>query len=248
MKNASVILLAAGSSKRMNSKQKKQFIKIKNKPLFQYSIDRFLSIKSIDKIFLILSSEDYNKWLKNKNEILCDFSRKYKKFIDNKIFILGLGGKERYDTIYNTLIYIKKENLIDKNSNLLIHDSARPIFDIKETEQMIKLIDKYKAITFATKTVDTIKQIKNSNSNIKTVDKTLNRDELYNIKTPQAFKFDLIYNTYILNYKKFKNEKLTDDLQVIEKFAEINTYLYITKCINIKVTTKADIDIIKSIL
>ena len=163
MKDTSVLLLAAGSGKRMKLAEKKQFIKINNIPLFEYSIIKFLSIKNIKNIFLILSVEDYKNFINNKNKILNKFSKKYKKFINNKIFILGLGGKERYDTIYNALTYIKKENLIDKNSNLLIHDSARPLFDIVETEDLIKLLDKYKIVSFASKTTDTIKQIKISN-------------------------------------------------------------------------------------
>ena len=248
MKDTSVLLLAAGSSKRMKLAEKKQFIKINNIPLFEYSIIKFLSIKNIKNIFLILSVEDYKNFINNKNKILNRFSKKYKKYINKKIYILGLGGKERYDTIYNALTYIKKENLIDKNSNLLIHDSARPLFDTVETKKIIELLDKYKIVSFASKATDTIKQIKISNSNLKTVKKTLDRNELYNIKTPQGFKFDLLYSAYVSNYKKFNKVKPTDDLQVIEKFTNLNTYLYETKYLNIKITNKNDLNIIKAIL
>ena len=45
------IILAAGSGSRMKIKDKKQFIKINNKPVLFYSIDKFLKVSLIVLFF-----------------------------------------------------------------------------------------------------------------------------------------------------------------------------------------------------
>ena len=49
------ILLAAGRSNRMKTKEKKQFITINNKPILFYSIDKFVKLKEIEKILIVMT-------------------------------------------------------------------------------------------------------------------------------------------------------------------------------------------------
>ena len=44
------IILAAGQGSRMKTKEKKQFVKIRNKPVLFYSIDKFLTIKILKNL------------------------------------------------------------------------------------------------------------------------------------------------------------------------------------------------------
>ena len=53
----SLILLAAGNSKRLSSKIPKPFIKIANKTLLEYSLIKFGKIRQIKKIISSASSE-----------------------------------------------------------------------------------------------------------------------------------------------------------------------------------------------
>ena len=52
------IVLAAGSGRRMHSKQKKQFMEVLGKPLFAWSAEKFDSHPSIDGIIITTSEED----------------------------------------------------------------------------------------------------------------------------------------------------------------------------------------------
>ena len=51
MMNNYFIILASGQSKRFNSTKLKQFIKYKNKALFEHSIDKALESKLFKKLF-----------------------------------------------------------------------------------------------------------------------------------------------------------------------------------------------------
>ena len=109
MMNNYFIILASGQSKRFNSTEPKQFIKYKNKALFEHSVDKAIKSKLFKKIIIVTSDK---KQIKNK----------YSK----KVLVIK-GGKERSDSSLIGLKFIKKY----KATNVLIHDAARPNFTIK---------------------------------------------------------------------------------------------------------------------
>lgn len=238
------LILAAGNGIRMKMNTKKQFIKVYNKPLFFYSVDNFLKIKNVDKIYLNFSVED-----KNKKEI-SNFKKNYKKFIDDKkIILLFRGGKERYNSVYNAIKNIYENNKTSIKDKILIHDSARPYFSINDTKELIDLLDTYAAITLASKSIDTLKTIYdiNNKTRIKKIKNTLNRDFIYNIKTPQGFNLKKLYNSYN-KFLKSNIKYITDDIMIIEKFSKDKSYILETDKYNIKITTKEDLDLIKKFL
>jgi len=111
------IILAAGSSKRFNSKNAKQFTLYKNKELYEHSIEKAINSKLFKKIIIVTNKLNYFK------------KKKYPK----KIGIIK-GGKERSDSSLRALEYIKKF----KPLNVYIHDAARPNFSIKLLKNISK--------------------------------------------------------------------------------------------------------------
>ncbi len=55
--NNCFILLAAGKGKRFNSKEKKQFIYYRNKPLFMHSVEKAKKSKLFKKILLVTNNQ-----------------------------------------------------------------------------------------------------------------------------------------------------------------------------------------------
>ena len=53
-KEIAVIILAGGKGTRFNSQRPKQFFKIFNKTLLEINIEKFLSIKNVVKIIIVL--------------------------------------------------------------------------------------------------------------------------------------------------------------------------------------------------
>ena len=120
MTNNYFIILASGQSKRFNSSKHKQFIKYKNKALFEHSIDRALKSKLFEKIILVKNNKKLVK----------------KKYSKNVLIIKG--GEERSDSSLIGLKFIKKY----KPNNVLIHDAARPNFTVKLLKNLINSLKK----------------------------------------------------------------------------------------------------------
>ena len=172
------IILASGQSKRFNSKKAKQFIRYKNKALFEHSVEKALSSKLFKKIILVVNDK-----------------KQIKKRLSKKVFIIK-GGKERSDSSLIALKFIKKF----KPNNILIRDAARPNFTIKLLKKLIKSLKKNKASVPVIKSKDSIKY-KNKNQLF-----NLSRENSFLTQTPQAFKFIDLYNLYIKQTNKIQDE------------------------------------------
>ena len=178
MMNNYFIILASGQSKRFNSSKPKQFIKYKNKALFEHSLDKALSSKLFKKIILVTNDKKQIK----------------KKYSKNVLIIKG--GKERSDSSLIGLKFIKKY----KPNNVLIHDAARPNFSIKLLKNLINSLKKNKASIPVISSKDSIKyKVKNQLFN-------LNRKNSYLTQTPQAFKFKDVYDLSIKQKSKIQDE------------------------------------------
>ena len=208
------IILASGQSKRFKSDKLKQFFIYKNKPIFKHSIEKALKSKLFKKIILVVNTK------KNIKE----------QFPKNVLVIKG--GKERSDSSLIALKYIKKF----KPTNVLIHDAARPNFTLKLLNNLIKSLKNNIAVIPAIKSKDSIKyKIKKQLFN-------LNRNKSILTQTPQAFKFQDLYNLSI----KQKN-KITDEATL---FIENNLKIKFIKGENLnnKITYKEDIETNKTYL
>ena len=89
--NNCFIILAAGESKRFNSKTPKPYHLYNGKPLIQHSIDKARLCKKINKIIIVVN-------------------KKHKKFIKNlkiKNTKIIQGGKTRAKSAFNSLQAIK---------------------------------------------------------------------------------------------------------------------------------------------
>ena len=178
MMNNYFIILASGQSKRFNSSKPKQFIKYKNKALFEHSLDKALKSKLFKKIIIVTNDKKQIK-------------KKYSKEV-----LIIKGGKERSDSSLIALKFIKKY----KPNNVLIHDAARPNFTIKLLKNLINSLKKNKASIPVIFSKDSIKyKVKNQLFN-------LNRKNSYLAQTPQAFKFKDVYNLSIKQKNKIQDE------------------------------------------
>lgn len=212
MKKINAILLMAGSGTRTKLLYNKALYEINKIPLFMYSLLKFKEIKEIEKVYLVVSENDYNNVLSILNA-------------NDEDVILVKGGKTRTESVKLAL----KE--IDNEYDVIIHDAARPLTNIND---IVKLINTTNTLgTLYHHAVDTIKEVTNEV-------KTLNRDKLFMISTPQYFSNKLIGE--IIN----NTNEYTDELQIFERNNEIN-FVDETSS-NIKVTTEADLEYVSYML
>ena len=167
------IILAAGNSERFNDN--KLFFEIDGKPVLQRTIENILSVEHIDSILIVNSKKDELKIEKLLIQINSD----------KKIYSV-YGGKNRADSLLCALDFITDQKLnIDY---LVVHDGARPFTKKDMFYEGIKNIEIYDSVIFGLTPTDTVKIITDDNF----VKKTLIRDKLINVQTPQFFKKEIL--------------------------------------------------------
>lgn len=219
IKNVAVLLLAGDSTRFMRDcGEKKQFIKIKGVPSFVYPLRSLIKSSIFDKIILVCNNSDIEKTKSICNEF----------GITNNLFFV-VGGTSRNESVKNSLGFIA-ENFPCKN--VFIHDSARVILPINIIKS---LNDKLLSC-------DAVVPVLKTNDSVLYKGEYLNRDEVLQIQTPQAFDFYKLYDIYSNEYDTLSTDdfskakkvelkcdtvsgtplliKLTyfDDLKIIEKF------------------------------
>ena len=207
------IIVAGGKGKRFSDKIKKQFFKIGSKTILDLTIEKFDSHPLIDRIILVISEKD-----------------RYKLDNFKKIYKVVSSGKERKFSVYNGLKAIKED--IDFEDKILIHDGVRPFVSKELISNIIKALDVYKCVVPAVKIYDTVKELKGN-----VIFKTLNREKIVKVQTPQGFKGELL-NIFLENVVKDFN--FTDDASIFEHCG-IDVNVIDGEKANIKITTKEDI-------
>jgi 2-C-methyl-D-erythritol 4-phosphate cytidylyltransferase len=154
----------------------------------------------------------------------------------SKIMKLVIGGRLRQDSVRNGL------EAIDESCDVvIIHDAARPFVSPAFVEKSIFLMEMFDAVIPAIPARDTIKVISKEGF----VLKTLERDALWHIQTPQTFKYDLIAKAYREGMAKklcgYDDSTFIEHLGKRVKVVEGSPY-------NIKITTPEDLLIARGIL
>lgn len=220
------IILTGGSGSRMKSNLPKQFIEIEGKPLFIYTLEKFVSNKNISRIILIIN-DDFKKEYKSS---LIKFN------LDNEIELVS-GGKSRQLSVYNALNYLKTHG-VDSEDIILIHDGARPLVQNNIIDENIRSTQiNHSATITVTNIVDTI------------VDKEYNlvdRSNLLAIQTPQTFIFSHIYAVHNMAIEDNIFD-ISDDGQLIKKYNGQLCYVEGDR-FNIKITTQDDLVLFETLI
>lgn len=226
MKKISIIIAAAGNATRLGLNKSKLFLELGGKPLIFYSLEKFLKLENLLEIIIVTNDVD------KTNDLISTLKT------DVKIKSVP-GGELRQDSVYNGFLKI------DPSSNLvLIHDVGRPFFNLEDVKACINEASISGAAILCTKVVDTIKEGKSDKDKL-LVNKTLDREILYQIQTPQIFNYELLLNAY----KSFKKESCvaTDEARMVELSGKpVNLIIGNKK--NIKITTPEDLEIAEGIL
>jgi len=220
-----VIILAAGQGRRMGESINKQYLKIKQHPILYYTLKSFSQNNCIDEIILVVAEGEADYCRK---EII----EKYKLL---KIKDIVIGGKERQDSVLNGLKAASNCEVV------LIHDGARPFITQSIISDAIIYANLYGATACGVEPKDTIKVKDSLGFSVETPE----RETLFCVQTPQAFKYQLILDCH----KRIHEEgiKVTDDTMVAEHYGN-RVYLYKGSYDNIKVTTPEDLEIGRQIL
>jgi len=219
------IIAAAGKSSRMNfiDGTSKQFIEISGKTVIEKTVTVFDSCNYIDEIIIAARAED----IAQIQEII-------KSARLNKVINIIAGGETRQESVFKASVSVN-----DYIDFIAIHDGARCFISHEDIEKVLLKAFETGAAAAGTKVTDTIKLADNQNNIIRTVD----RDFLWAVQTPQIFSKDL-YLSALRNFSG--NLKITDDCAVIESTGYIVSIVECSKY-NIKITDMQDLLFLKGL-
>ena len=206
------IIPAGGTSSRFG-KSNKLLEKIGEKEVIKYTVEAFEK-SNIDEIIICANVAIIDDLKKILNDC-------------KKVRIIE-GGASRQESVFNGIKACECDYV-------LIHDAARPMITTDLINTAIDEVVFKNALTVATKTIDTIKEVVDGK-----IVKTIDRSKLYNTQTPQAFKYNLIKDAH----EKLSGQNFTDDAGMLEALGQ-TVYILNGSYKNIKITTQNDIDIAK---
>ncbi len=221
------VIPAAGSGTRMGFSRPKQFMDLCGKPLLAATLERFQQCDLIDGIVVVVSEQDITYCT---NEIV-------KQYGLSKVATVVAGGQSRQESVRNGI-----EAVSNSSMRILIHDGARPLVTPELIERVIKASWRCRAVIPGIPVKDTLKEIDSRGRVVKTVE----RDMLWVIQTPQIFQGEDIR----VAHKKAREEDwegVTDDAFLIEGMG-IPVDVIEGEDTNIKITTMKDLDFARSFL
>ena len=217
--SAAAVLVAAGSSSRMNGDDK-IFLDLCSRPIIEHSLSVFMNSGLFETTILVLS--------KNSINLAHD---KLSDYLDEGL-ILTTGGTRRQDSVLRGLEKIQKSPVV------AIHDGARPCITQSILEQGLEKVEKTGAAIPVIPVIDTVKRL----NDIGRVETTLPRKNYKFSQTPQFFDVDLIRNAH----RKIIKD-VTDDASMIEMIGG-EVEVFDGDIENLKITTSNDLVIARNIL
>ena len=221
-----LVLLAAGQGRRMKASKNKILLHLLGKPVIEYALTTFVNDADCQHIVLVVEK---------KEKELIEAVLAQNEFAGKVPITVVIGGKERQDSVYNGLQYLKKQTGV-----VLIHDGARPFLETNLIKKLYQKAQRTNATIVGVPVKDTIKKVVEGK-----VDQTIPREELWQIQTPQAFQISFIQEVH----ERARQEGFfgTDDASLVEHYGhavEVTEGSYM----NIKLTTPDDLVIGEAIL
>jgi len=208
------IIVAGGKGTRMKSKLAKQFIEVRDTPIIVYTIRKFQSLLTDNRILVVLAEGLIEEW-----QLIA------KKFDLEKIKTV-IGGEKRFNSVFNGL----KEIGFNNNGLVAIHDAVRPFVSKEVISESYIHAENYGSAIATVKLKDSLRFISEDTST------SVDREKYRVVQTPQTFDLGKI----ITAFKQANHNDFTDDAAVYESFIG-QVKLIEGNYGNIKITTPEDL-------
>ncbi len=217
--HAAAILVAAGASRRMG--QDKLLVPLAGKPLLWHTLAAFERADTVESITLVVARE--------RADAVRDLLAKARF---SKVTRTTLGGARRQDSVRAGL------DTAEPRDWVVVHDGARPLVTPQIIAAVLAAAEHTGAATAAAPVSDTLKLAGEGD----TVLRTVPREGLWAVQTPQAFRYELLVRAY-----DTVQEDVTDDCAMVERLG-VAVRLCAAPQWNVKVTTPGDIELADALL
>lgn len=214
------IIAAAGRGRRMEQSIFKQFLEIENKPILVHTLEKFSQCELIDSIIIVVP-KDRRRYVKEK---IID------SYQITKVDKILVGGETRQHSIYEAI------KILDEHcATVVIHDAVRPFITLALLSKVITRGQQTGAAILAVPARDSIIKVIDSQ-----VERTLDRNSVWLVQTPQAYNRDLIFHAYQQAF--FDGITATDDSELV-RYLNHPIEVVASSQSNIKITTAEDLDL-----
>lgn len=210
----------------MGGQVPKQYLSLGGLPLLVYSLQVFQKISSIREIILSVP-ENSREFC--RREIVNPFGFE-------KVVQVVAGGPRRQDSVRNGLLAVTGQP-----DGVLIHDGVRPFITQLIVQNVIQCAGHTGAAVVAMPIHDTVKRVDPGGI----IQETLKREELWQIQTPQVFRYDWLVEAH--HQAQQQHWDVTDDAALIERMGYPVSVVE-GSCFNIKVTSPDDLAFGEAIL
>ena len=211
-----VVLPAAGSGKRMGAGQNKLFLQLAGKPILAHTLLVFEQDPNCTGIWVAVKNEE--------REIIQSLLNEHRI---SKVKGLPTGGEERQHSVHSCIKQMKNVGIV------LVHDAARPFITESIIKQLVETAYFQGAAIAGVRVKDTMKVVRDG-----IIEETIDRELLWSIQTPQAFRFDLLAEAEDVAEKVgFLG---TDEAMLVERLGH-KIHVVESSYENVKMTTKEDL-------
>jgi 2-C-methyl-D-erythritol 4-phosphate cytidylyltransferase len=214
MRKVSAIVVAAGAGRRFGSA--KQFALLGGKPVLERSLQAIAGHPEVAELVLVLPAGESGARYRERW---------------NKIVAVVRGGERRQDSVARGFARLKPVPA----GLVLVHDGVRPLVSREVISRVIAKAGETGAAVAAVPVEDTIKEAAGG-----FVVRTLERDHLLHIQTPQAFRYEVLDGAL----RRAREDAFygTDEAALVERTGHPVAVVAGDRR-NIKITTAADLKI-----
>ncbi len=220
------IVPSAGRGKRLGYR-KKAYLELGGRPVLYHTLNVFETSELIDGVVVVVTPDDVERCRLHVVE----------RYGLRKVLSVVAGGSERQASVWNGLE--KAEEYTPRH--IVVHDGARPFVTQALLERTLRPVTEGRvAAVCGVVPKDTVKELEDG-----VVRRTIPRDTLRLIQTPQAFSFDVLKRAHTMAMEK--GVSATDDSTLVELLGK-EVYVVEGAYDNIKITTEEDILMAENIL
>jgi len=214
------VIVAAGRSSRMSGVDK-VFASLSGRPLFVYALLALQGCKQVDEVVLVTAGDQ----VEAARSLVEPFGI-------SKLIAVCAGGGRRQDSVRAGLEQLRRVDVV------VVHDAARPLVTAELIAAGLTAVAETGAAIAAIPVADTLKEADLDG----TVLRTVPRERLWSVQTPQVFDFELLLTAH-----RQSPADATDDAMLVEGLGR-RVKVFLGSPRNLKVTTPDDLLLVRAML
>lgn len=224
---ASLVIVAAGTGRRLDAPVHKAWVMLGGRPLFWHAARRLRAVEGLEEIVLVLHPDDL---------ALAVSSPGREWFAEVGIARVVAGGEDRQGSVAAGVRATRATS-----RNVLVHDAARPLVDPGRVRALLETLEREEAVFLGAPVRATVKRLDAAQRAVE----TLPREDLALAATPQGARRALLLD--LLARAERAGQRFTDEAGLCA-WGEVPVACVPDDPRNFKVTDPGDLSLAESLL